>query len=241
MTARPNSRRYKVRRARSLSEIPDLEPKRYLTSSGYFVLRWRLDTCSYLECLEHRYVMGIPRGRHVHHINKIKTDNRPENLRVVTSSEHRREHRTVDRVSLRRLASGKITQAEIAAELACHPAAVSRVVKELGIGWVPHSTAIPLPITPVLESYKQGMSPRKIAADLGCSDTPIRRILKEAGMTSRQVGRPGTLGPDAPKGEEAPHGSTARYRAGCKCPQCRAANAAYEANRKAAKLRGSGV
>jgi HNH endonuclease len=49
-------------------------------------------------CLEHRYVMEMHLGRKlkkeedVHHINKIKTDNRLENLRIVNHYEHSLMH-----------------------------------------------------------------------------------------------------------------------------------------------------
>lgn len=49
--------------------------------------------------LEHRHIMQQVLGRklsrheHVHHINKIKTDNRPENLLVVTDREHKQFHK----------------------------------------------------------------------------------------------------------------------------------------------------
>lgn len=57
------------------------------------------------ETLEHRYVMETILGRslrsdeHVHHINGIKTDNRPENLQVLKDSEHHREHMTQEKAS----------------------------------------------------------------------------------------------------------------------------------------------
>ncbi|HET8777943.1 MAG TPA: HNH endonuclease [Candidatus Limnocylindria bacterium] len=46
----------------------------------------------------HRAVMELALGRplrsdeHVHHINEVKTDNRPENLEVVSPAEHVRRH-----------------------------------------------------------------------------------------------------------------------------------------------------
>jgi hypothetical protein len=48
--------------------------------------------------LQHRVVaaeaLGRPlyKGEHAHHANEVKTDNRPENLEVLTKAEHTRRH-----------------------------------------------------------------------------------------------------------------------------------------------------
>lgn len=55
--------------------------------------------------LEHRLVWEQANGRrprpdeHVHHINGIRDDNRPENLVALTRSEHRRLHRAEDNIT----------------------------------------------------------------------------------------------------------------------------------------------
>lgn len=67
---------------------------RYIAQSGYVFIKvgirkWRQ---------EHRLVvereLGRPLSRHehVHHINHVKTDNRPENLQVLTNTEHYAVH-----------------------------------------------------------------------------------------------------------------------------------------------------
>jgi len=53
--------------------------------------------------LEHRLVMEHHIGRplrtdeHVHHINEVRTDNRPENLRILSHAEHISLHKTKPR------------------------------------------------------------------------------------------------------------------------------------------------
>lgn len=52
---------------------------------------------------EHRYIMeqylerGLDEGEHVHHLNHVRTDNRIENLIILTPSEHAKYHMTKER------------------------------------------------------------------------------------------------------------------------------------------------
>jgi hypothetical protein len=54
-------------------------------------------------CYEHRLVMAAVIGRflapdeHVHHINGERSDNRPENLVILTASQHRKLHLLINR------------------------------------------------------------------------------------------------------------------------------------------------
>jgi hypothetical protein len=72
---------------------PAGQPSRYLNDRGYVRLRWLVGSASYIEVYEHRLVMGLPpRELEVHHINHVKTDNRRENLVVLTKIEHAKLH-----------------------------------------------------------------------------------------------------------------------------------------------------
>lgn len=72
---------------------------KYTTTQGYIAVKTHgvnSDSAGYE--LEHRVLMEkhinrtLTKNEHVHHINGIKTDNRIENLVVLTNSNHQRKH-----------------------------------------------------------------------------------------------------------------------------------------------------
>lgn len=82
-----------IRKLRDDEPIPAGAPKRYRNGVGYIRLRWLVAPNQYVEAFEHGIAAGRPGpGLEVHHLNGVKDDNRPENLQVLTKSEHAKVH-----------------------------------------------------------------------------------------------------------------------------------------------------
>ncbi len=172
---------------------PSGEPRRYVQGSGYVVLRWKIGPYSYVERREHRHMMiqrgHDIRGRHVHHINGVRSDNRPENLIVLGSSEHHAEHRAVDRKRAVALYQSGLTTAEVANEVGCTPGAVSRFLADAGVKARPPQ-GVSLPQARIRALYLKGYSPAAIARQLGVPNVAaIRRRVKDMGLPPRRAGR----------------------------------------------------
>jgi len=115
--------------------VPESKPGRYLRDHGYVILRWRIGPYEYVETYEHRVIDGrITTEDEVHHINLVRSDNRPENLRPLSTEDHHLEHSEIGwhAVAARLYARGWSTY-QIGEKLTRNPATVYRALVKMGI------------------------------------------------------------------------------------------------------------
>lgn len=125
---------YKMTTARRMEDIPEgVAPQRHAGAGGYIFLIWKIGIRQYVRAPEHRYVMGFPAGKQVHHVNEDVTDNRPENLRVVTPREHRQIHGKVDMPLVVRLYENGYTTVQIGKVLGVHSSQIFRRLRAAGV------------------------------------------------------------------------------------------------------------
>lgn len=85
--------RVPIRQLRAGEAVPKGDPARYLSGHGYVRLRWKTET-EYVEVYEHRVHGGrVTKAEEVHHVNRNRSDNSPENLMPMTVVEHKNAHR----------------------------------------------------------------------------------------------------------------------------------------------------
>lgn len=183
-----------IRTLRSGERIPTRPPKRYLNRDGYIRLRWHSEEGrgQHVEVYEHRVADGVVTDApHVHHRNENRGDNEPGNLEPLTATEHRRRHRTIDRVeAVRRYEAGETTVV-IAAGLGCSASTLSRVLRAEGVTMRHESVhKIPVDEERLRELHGQGVRVPGIAAALGVPEPSVRRAMRERGLAAFPAGRP---------------------------------------------------
>lgn len=159
-----------------------------IAKNGYRVFRIRG-----VLVLEHRWLMeqalGHPLdpGEVVHHKNGIKTDNRLENLEVLTNAYHVSTHSMEQRwegiegfrEEVMRLLETGMTSREVAAQLGVHYETVRNVARGRGLTvWRGHRG-------PSLQSegmalFRQGLSKTDVAERLGVHRNTVDRWLRES-------------------------------------------------------------
>jgi len=184
-----------IKRAKTLDDIPESNPRRYTAGNGYRILRWKVRKGEYVEALEHRYLMGLPPEHlQVHHINHDKTDNRIENLRVMTRAEHAKhhaEHNSCDEQSVVRLYLSGMSQPAIGRELGINAATVSRVLKRMGVPARSNAEHYEFAVDreEILTRVFNGEPVAAVARDTGVAEGTARRMARQAGWVGKS-GRP---------------------------------------------------
>lgn len=185
-----------MRRLRYLQRgepVPEGEPRRYKASSGYIRLRWNVGPGQLVECWEHRYVMGFP-DAHVHHKNGVRDDNRPENLEVLSPSDHAAEHEEIDAdLAAEMHATGMSTPA-IGRALGHNKVTVLRAMKRHGhptrsINEAAALRRITLDLGTIEKLMRFGVSDRRIAKAYGVNHIVMRDRRRLLGITPRREGR----------------------------------------------------
>jgi len=187
--------RNSIRRIPPGQPIPTETPRRYRTSDGYIVLRWKLGKRTYLEALEHRVVNGrVTDAQHIHHRNHRRTDNRSDNLQPVTSKQHRQAHSKYSPFyeEWAELYRQGWTTTQIGDKYGTNNGTVYRRLRDVGVTprTVGEAKRLPLDVDRIVAMFESGMSPRSIGKHFGCSDSPIRNRLAERGIPPRPPGRP---------------------------------------------------
>lgn len=187
-------RRSAIRRLAPGEPIPEGDARRYRTKSGYMVLRWKVGKSRYVEVLEHRAVMGNPEGMHVHHINGIRDDNRPENLEVVDPVTHLSErHGATWADEAVDLYNAGYTTIDISKMLGVASSGVYRQLARRGVTFrskMEYERAGIDVSEVVRQRTDEGLPPGEIAALMSVGEQQVRAILRERNVPSFRAGRP---------------------------------------------------
>lgn len=162
-----------IRTLRVSEAVPNGEPARYRNSSGYVRLRWLTAPGEYVEVYEHRFVAGMPdEDLHVHHRNRIRDDNRPDNLLVLTAEEHARLHADEDREMFAERKAARNGFRSVAAQRKAERAASRRAAI--------HARSLRMRVM-----YEDGATTTEVARAFGVDASRVSVHLRRVGTTMR--------------------------------------------------------
>jgi hypothetical protein len=175
--------------------VPMTAPRRYRASKGYIRLRWKVGVRSYVETYEHRVLDGrVTTAEHVHHKNRDKTDNRPENLEHLTADEHAAEHGQ-EALARRRVIVAMYERGQsiptISKVIGMDTGAISRHLAAAQVVTRTKSDYCnSLDSQTVAEAYASGIGIKALARRYRVDVKRIRTAIEAEGVALRQPGRP---------------------------------------------------
>ncbi len=179
-------------------QMPTSKPRRYISSSGYVRLRWKIGKRHYVEAWEHRVISGATVGEHAHHIDHDRSNNSPDNLQRAPAREHMehhcRERRMQDIEDMIRAYMGGESPGVIAARYGRNSAAVYRALRNAGVPMRDRAAAalnrrVPVDETLVAREYVGGASLERVARVFNVSAQVVVRVLVNLGIPRRRCGR----------------------------------------------------
>lgn len=191
-SCRPAPNKITWRALRPGEPLPAFPARRYRTVQGYIQLRWTVATNQIDWVYEHRVKDGrVVADEHVHHRNRVRDDNRADNLEGMTAQAHVEEHTEVRPHEVAVLYLSGLTQPQIARRLGCDTSVVCRALGKAG---VPARTArerAPWPPEADLRrAYAACTSATAMAALLGIPVGRVRDAMRYYEMPSFGPGRP---------------------------------------------------